>query len=144
MAYTGNKIAYFRKKNGLTQDDIREEVYKHTGKKFRQGTISSWENGKTAPDMDILSVLASILRVNVDDLYDKPEPKSEDIMTADLIRFKDGLAQAQELFAQMKKEEAYHHMEELCTAMLKKMNAISGSYEKAQAQLRAVREITRL
>ncbi|UII33859.1 helix-turn-helix domain-containing protein [Fulvivirga ulvae] len=144
MAYTGNKIAHFRKKNGLTQEDIRQEVYKQTGKKFRQGTISSWENGKTAPDMDILSVLASILRVSVDDLYDRPGPEIEDIMTADLIRFKDGLAEAQGLFAQQNAKEAYQHMEALCIEMLKKMNTISGSYEKVQAQLRAVREITRM
>lgn len=144
MAYTGNKIAYFRKKNGFTQEDIREEVYKHTGKRFRQGTISSWENGKTAPDMDILIVLASILRVSVDDLYEKPEPESEDIMTADLIRFEDGLNEAQELFARQKPEEAYHRLVEFYTEMLKKMSSISGSYEKVQAQLRAVREITRI
>ncbi|MTI25956.1 XRE family transcriptional regulator [Fulvivirga kasyanovii] len=144
LAYTGNKIAYFRKKNGYTQEDIRQEVYRHTGKKFRQGTISSWENGKTAPDMDILSVLASILRVSVDDLYDKPEPKNEDIMTADLISYKEGLSRAQELFAKQKTEQAFHQLEELCAEMLKKMNSISGTYEKAQAQLRAVREITRL
>lgn len=144
MVYSGNKIAYFRKRGGFTQNDIREEVFRRTGKKFRQGTISSWENGKTAPDMDILMVLASILNVNVDDLYDKPHADSPESTSADLIRFEDGLHEARQLFSERRLDEAYHKLESLYSEMLKSMSGLSGSYEKLQAQMRAVREITRL
>jgi len=149
LASSGNKIAYVRKKRGYTQQDIRDLVFQKTGKKYRQGTISSWETGKTSPGMEVLEALASILGVSVDDLYEKDQEEdsrsdSKIITSNDLARFEQGLRDAQKLFEENNEEDAYLKLEGLYKKMLNKIDDLSEEYDRLQSQLRAVREITRL
>ncbi|WP_255697886.1 helix-turn-helix domain-containing protein [Fulvivirga ligni] len=146
MITTGNKIAFFRKKKGLTQHDLRNEVYKRIGKKFRQGTISSWENGKTAPDMDVLNVLASILEVNVDELYEKQNNSEASYVTSikDILLYKKALNEIQSEFDSGSEPEAFMNLRELAEEILDNLNDVVNQHEKVITQLKAVREIMRL
>ncbi|ELR72999.1 hypothetical protein C900_00501 [Fulvivirga imtechensis AK7] len=144
MAKSKNKIAFFRKRRGFTQDDIRQEIYKRTGKKFTQGTISSWENGNTAPDMNILNILASILDVSVNAFYE-PDQEDEDIINrAELARFEQDLREAKLMFSRDQTKEAFTRLETLSGEMLEKLSTLSTSYEKMKVQVKAVREIMKI
>ena len=145
LANTKNKIAFYRKRRGLTQEDVREEFFKRTGKKFTQGTISSWENGKTAPDINILNILASILDVNVNDLYESSDQENDQLVTRnELIRYEEALHQAKQLVKQDKKEEALDQLQELSISMLEKLKILATSYEKLKVREKAVKEIMRI
>lgn len=58
----GDNIKFYRKKNQLTQDDIAEAC------NVTRQAVSKWENGKTQPDIQTLSMLASTLEVSEEDL----------------------------------------------------------------------------
>ncbi|MBL3656231.1 helix-turn-helix domain-containing protein [Fulvivirga sediminis] len=146
MTTTANKIAFFRKKKGLTQHDLRNEVYKRIGKKFRQGTISSWENGKTAPDMDVLNVLANILDVSVNELYEKTnnqEPTSTASLK-DISLYLQALGNIQRDFNKGEKESAYNDLKELTQEIISELSEVLNQHEKVVTQLKAVKEIMRL
>lgn len=55
-------LVYFRKLNGYTQMDIAEKLG------YSNKNISKWENGEITPDIYILSRLAEIYNVGVDEL----------------------------------------------------------------------------
>ncbi|UII23312.1 helix-turn-helix domain-containing protein [Fulvivirga ligni] len=125
---------------------MRNEVYKRIGKKFRQGTISSWENGKTAPDMDVLNVLASILEVNVDELYEKQNNSEASYVTSikDILLYKKALNEIQSEFDSGSEPEAFMNLRELAEEILDNLNDVVNQHEKVITQLKAVREIMRL
>lgn len=62
MAVNGKRIRQLRLEAGLTQDSL--------GKKLGviKQTVSSWENGISEPNSEILSNMASLFNVTVDDL----------------------------------------------------------------------------
>ena len=62
MADIGRHIAKYRKAKGLTQDALGERVH------VTRQTISSWEVGRTLPDIQMLSELADSLEVSVEQL----------------------------------------------------------------------------
>lgn len=145
LANSKNNIAFYRKKKRLTQEDVREEFFKRTGKKFTQGTISSWENGKTAPDINILHVLASILEVNVNSLYESSEEETDQpITSSELNKYEESLRQVQAMVKQNRKDEALDQLEDLSRSMLAKLISLSTSYEKLTVQVKAVKEIMRI
>ena len=53
---------------GLTQDDLAEKLHV-----VRQ-TISSWETGKTTPDLETLATIAEVLSVDIKELIYGPMP----------------------------------------------------------------------
>ncbi|UII27300.1 helix-turn-helix domain-containing protein [Fulvivirga maritima] len=146
MTTTANKIAFFRKKKGLTQHDLRNEVYKRIGKKFRQGTISSWENGKTAPDMDVLNVLASILDVSVNELYEKTNNQEAPVVTTlkDITLYMQALNDIQRDYDKGQMESAYNDLKELTEEIISELSDVVNQHEKVITQLKAVKEIMRL
>ena len=60
----GEKIYELRKKKGLSQEQLGEEV------NVTRQTISNWELGETSPNPEQLKLLSSILNVSIDELLD--------------------------------------------------------------------------
>ncbi len=58
----GGRIRELRTERGMSQDDLAARVY------VSRQTISSWENGKTYPDVQSLLLLSNIFDVTVDSL----------------------------------------------------------------------------
>ena len=58
----GGRIRELRTERGMSQDDLAARVY------VSRQTISSWENGKTYPDVQSLLLLSEIFGASVDSL----------------------------------------------------------------------------
>ena len=71
----GDNIKFYRKKNQLTQDDIAEAC------NVTRQAVSKWENGKTQPDIQTLSMLASTLEVLEEDLIYGPSDSEKKTLT---------------------------------------------------------------
>ena len=54
------RIKNRRKELGVTQEDLAKQLY------VSRQTLSSWENGRTLPDIDSLVLLSEALEVNID------------------------------------------------------------------------------
>lgn len=68
----GANIAKYRKEKDLTQDKLAELLY------ISDKTVSKWETGKSGPDILIISDLADVLGVEVDDLLRGTSKKNKD------------------------------------------------------------------
>lgn len=71
----GDNIKFYRKKNQLTQDDIAAAC------NVTRQAVSKWENGKTQPDIQTLSMLASTLEVSEEDLIYEPSDSEKKTLT---------------------------------------------------------------
>ena len=60
----GNNILKLRKKNGLSQEQLGEQV------NVTRQTISNWELGETTPNPEQLKLLSKALNVSIDELID--------------------------------------------------------------------------
>ncbi len=58
-AYTGMKIYELRRKKGLTQKELAEQIH------VTDKTVSRWETGKNFPDLEMLEAVADALDTNV-------------------------------------------------------------------------------
>ena len=99
--HIGEHIAHYRKKAGLTQEQLAEKMG------ITAQAVSKWENGLTCPDLDSVARLADFLGVSVEQLihgdtaipsvkvvetphalkgsqyiYEHPEKRAEDLMWA--------------------------------------------------------------
>lgn len=63
--YIGNKIKYFRKNNGWTQEELGKKL--NTSK----GRISNFERGYRTPNQDMLFEMAEVFNISIDDLFPK-------------------------------------------------------------------------
>ncbi len=71
----GDNIRFYRRKNQLTQDDIAAAC------NVTRQAVSKWENGKTQPDIQTLSMLASTLEVSEEDLIYGPSDSEKKTLT---------------------------------------------------------------
>ena len=71
----GDNIKFYRKKNQLTQDDIAAAC------NVTRQAVSKWENGKTQPDIQTLSMLAITLEVSEEDLIYGPSDSEKKTLT---------------------------------------------------------------
>lgn len=60
----GKNILKYRKKNGLSQEDLGEKV------NVTRQTISNWELDETSPNPEQLKLLSKVFKVSVDELID--------------------------------------------------------------------------
>ena len=58
----GKKIAFFRKKANMTQEQLGEKL-NISGK-----TVSKWERGITLPDVIMIKKICEVLKINLDDI----------------------------------------------------------------------------
>ena len=66
----GKKIAQYRKEKGMTQEGLAEQL------NISPQAVSKWENDISCPDILLLSSLAELLDVTVDELLsNKPKPE---------------------------------------------------------------------
>ena len=71
----GDNIKFYRKKNQLTQDDTAAAC------NVTRQAVSKWENGKTQPDIQTLSMLAGTLEVSEEDLIYGPSDSEKKTLT---------------------------------------------------------------
>lgn len=62
MNTLGERIAYYRKQTGLTQEQLAEKC------SVTAQAVSKWENDISAPDISLLPKLAEIFRITTDEL----------------------------------------------------------------------------
>ena len=62
---TGKIIAEYRKKNGLTQEKLAEEI--HTSRQ----TIAMWETGRQRPSDNVAILAARVLEIDEKELFDQ-------------------------------------------------------------------------
>ena len=67
----GEKIQYYRKKIGLSQEELGQKML------VSRQTVSLWEMDKTLPTVDNLIRLKEIFSVSIDDLLSEAEPIEE-------------------------------------------------------------------
>ena len=64
MTSVGENIKNIRKKNNITQEELAEKL------NVTRQAVSSWENGKTEPDIETLTNIAQIFDISIDELVD--------------------------------------------------------------------------
>ena len=67
----GQRFARLRKNLGLKQDEIAEKV------NISAQAVSKWENDVSSPDISLLSDIASIFNISIDELLGKEINKTE-------------------------------------------------------------------
>ncbi len=60
----GKKIVNLRKKEGLSQEDLGNKLY------VSRQTISKWELGESAPDINTAKEIAKVFNISLDELVD--------------------------------------------------------------------------
>ena len=65
-------ISYFRKKQGLTQEELAKELG------VTNQSVSKWESAQCCPDISLIPKLAEIFDISIDELFGK-EPIVNDI-----------------------------------------------------------------
>ena len=63
-----------RKQNHMTQDELGRKL------KVTNKAVSKWETGETLPDIQLLELLASTLKVSIDELLTQVKPEKEIVM----------------------------------------------------------------
>ena len=70
MSEVANSIKQLRQEKQLSQEQLAEQLH------VTRQAVSNWENGKTQPDVDTLTQLASIFDVSVERMiYGKGKPR---------------------------------------------------------------------
>ncbi|MDR1358496.1 MAG: helix-turn-helix domain-containing protein [Coriobacteriales bacterium] len=64
---TKDVLAGLRKKNGLTQDAMAQQLY------VTRQAVSRWETGETTPGIETLKLISQQFGVSIDDLLGSPE-----------------------------------------------------------------------
>ncbi len=81
----GNNIAVLRKKKGITQEELANELG------VSAQAVSKWENNSSCPDVSLLTKIAdyfgvsvdALLRAQEDDIVDSKEEKDDNVKSAD-------------------------------------------------------------
>ena len=71
------RIAYYRKKCGLTQEELAEKC------SVTPQAVSKWENGLTAPDISLLPRLGEVFGTTTDELLGVARPETAVLAPAD-------------------------------------------------------------
>ena len=67
----GNKIAHYRKNQGITQDALAQQLG------VTNQAVSKWESDQCCPDVMLLPKIADIFGVTIDDLFGREAPHTE-------------------------------------------------------------------
>ena len=67
----GNQIALLRKKQGITQEALAQQL------DVTNQAVSKWESDQCCPDVMLLPRLADIFGISIDELFDRPAPKAK-------------------------------------------------------------------
>lgn len=127
-------LQYYRKKKNLTQKELAEKIG------VRHNSISSWENGVNAIDIETLLHICQVLGVSITDMYggfdstvpspDSPEPKLDENIKKYLLLNAEGKKKAGERIDELLELPKYRnstsaplnaHTEEQIAAALKQI-----------------------
>ncbi len=64
----GSKIAFYRKKLGITQDALAQKIG------VSNQAVSKWESDQCCPDISLLPLLADTFGTTIDELFDRKAP----------------------------------------------------------------------
>ena len=67
----GSKIAFYRKKLGITQDALAQKL------EVSNQAVSKWESDQCCPDISLLPLLADIFSTTIDELFDRKVSSEE-------------------------------------------------------------------
>ena len=73
MNTLGQRISYYRKKTGLTQEGLAEKC------SVTPQAVSKWENDISAPDISALPLLASLFNISCDELLGVPRDEVQSV-----------------------------------------------------------------
>ena len=62
MIYLAENLRNFRKRMGMTQEEVAEAVF------VAPQSVSKWERGETTPDIELLPALARLFETSTDAL----------------------------------------------------------------------------
>ena len=79
--YIGQNIARIRKEQKITQEELGERVG------VSNQAVSKWENGNTSPDISLLPMIASALRVSLQELFESDNVTSKKVTADDYPGF---------------------------------------------------------
>lgn len=86
MTTIGQRIAYYRKKANLTQEELAEKC------SVTPQAVSKWENDISAPDISLFPVLAQLFNVTCDELLgvqrDTPKVVPEELVDLSKVLLK--------------------------------------------------------
>lgn len=68
MNYFSENLLYYRKKRGMTQNDIARKVF------VKHQTISNYEKKTRTCDLNTLVLLSNALDITLDELIKNPHP----------------------------------------------------------------------
>lgn len=68
MNYFSENLLYYRKKRGMTQNDLARKVF------VKRQTISNYEKNTRICDLDTLVLLSEALDISLDDLIKNSHP----------------------------------------------------------------------
>lgn len=80
----GNRIAFLRKQQGLTQEALAQKL------EVTNQAVSKWESDACCPDITLLPKLADVFGVTIDELFGR-EPKEAPVMEEQADTVKDAL-----------------------------------------------------
>lgn len=72
MNSIGKNIKKWRSEKGITQDQLAERLH------VTRQAVSNWENGKTQPDIEMLTALAECFEISVEELIYGKENQSKE------------------------------------------------------------------
>ena len=78
MKTLGERIAYYRKRRGLTQEQLAEQC------SVTPQAVSKWENDLSAPDISLLVPLAELFGISADELLGKEKAQGAEEGAIDL------------------------------------------------------------
>ncbi|MBE6003763.1 MAG: helix-turn-helix transcriptional regulator [Lachnospiraceae bacterium] len=93
----GQLIANYRKEHGMTQKELGELL------DLSAKSISSWETGRSEPNMGQAYELARILGFNVFELMNPPQMPNEQLLKRELIALTEAYKKADETTREMVK-----------------------------------------
>lgn len=96
------QIAYFRKKKGLTQEDLAKALG------VTNQAVSKWELGQCCPDIQLLPAIAELFRVSVDELLGHPPLLPADALLPFLRREIDALPDGEDFAFGFRTSAALH------------------------------------
>lgn len=74
-SYTGNKIAEYRKRQGLTQKELADKLH------VTDKAVSKWERGLNFPDISMIEEIAEVLQISVLELLGIKSSSQEQIVS---------------------------------------------------------------
>ncbi len=80
-----DRIKMLRKKAGLTQTELSEQLNSRFGLKTDRATVSNWERGASTPVTQTVICLAKLFNVSTDYLTDSENISSRDMLKVALF-----------------------------------------------------------